>query len=82
MMMIRLLKYLFEKFKLPTDKQLTMYVVHSLVIAITATLIINPKALNAENNGTIGILCGLIFGAFGKVIDSLFSANKNCSKDE
>lgn len=47
-----------------------------LLIAITISLIINPKSLNSENNLSVGLLLGAIIGKFTTLVDYYYT-NKN-----
>lgn len=53
-------------------RTISALIVIFLFTMIVITFIINPKALNTENNGMIGIVIGMIITKFGDVVNNYF----------
>lgn len=47
-----------------------------LIVAITMSLIINPKSLNSENNLSVGLLLGALINSFSIIVQSYFAPKK------
>lgn len=47
-----------------------------LIVAITISLIINPKSLNSENNLSVGLLLGALISSFTNIVQFYFAPKK------